>query len=122
MEREEAMAARYQFNLMEPIGKLSPSVRDIILYGTKGEKLKLHYDRPNGRGELLQAFEGIIPNLERRYHETQSDAVRKELEEYMSSCPCLTVGWMRRTFLNMALITIRRLRLQKQMQPLKRFL
>ena len=84
----EAMAARYQFNLMEPIGKLSPSVRDIILYGTKGEKLKLHYDRPNGRGELLQAFEGIIPNLERRYRETQSDAVRKELEEYMSSCPC----------------------------------
>jgi excinuclease ABC subunit A len=84
----EAMAAKYHFSLTEPIRNLSPEVRDILLYGTKGEKLKLHYERANGRGELLQAFEGIVPNLERRYRETQSDAVRKELEECMASFPC----------------------------------
>ncbi len=84
----EAMAERYHFSLTEPIEKLPESVLDVLLYGTKGEKLHLYYDRPSGRGELFQAFEGILPNLERRYRETQSDAVHKELEEYMSSRPC----------------------------------
>ena len=61
---------------------------DIILYGTKGEKLELEYDQPRGKGVLYQAFEGVIPNLERRYRETQSDGVRDELESCMSECPC----------------------------------
>ena len=61
---------------------------DVILNGTKGEKLQLHYERGNGHGTLEQAFEGIIPNIERRVRETQSDAMRKELEEYMTTSPC----------------------------------
>ena len=64
----------------------------MILYGTKGEKLQLHYERVNGRGTLEQAFEGIVPNVERRYRETQSDAVRKELEELMTTSPCPHCG------------------------------
>ena len=61
---------------------------DVILYGTKGEKLKLTYDRANGQGTLMQPFEGICNNLERRYRETQSEGMRRELEECMSECPC----------------------------------
>ena len=88
----EALSLRYHFNLMTPIKDLPQDVMDAILYGTKGEKLKLHYERANGRGTLEQAFEGIIPNIERRYCETQSDAMRKELEEYMATKPCPCCG------------------------------
>ncbi len=84
----EALAAKYHFDLHAPIKFLPPTVMDVILNGTKGEKLQLHYERGNGRGTLEQAFEGIIPNIERRVRETQSDAMRKELEEYMTTSPC----------------------------------
>ena len=60
----------------------------MIFYGTRGEKLELHYDQPRGRGTLYQPFEGIANNLERRYQETQSDASKRELEEFMTQCPC----------------------------------
>ena len=70
------------------MGELSDEVVDVILYGTKGEKLRLEYERANGKGVLNQPFEGIIPNVERRYRETQSDASRRELEELMSQVPC----------------------------------
>ena len=66
-----------------------------FLYGTKGEKLELQYDQPRGKGVLYQAFEGVIPNLERRYKETQSDGVREELEGCMSECPCPSCGGKR---------------------------
>ncbi len=84
----EAMSKKYHFDLHAPFKTLSPEAVEVILYGTKGEKLELHYERGNGRGTLEQAFEGIIPNIERRARETQSDAMRKELEECMSSSPC----------------------------------
>ena len=63
-------------------------MRQIILYGTGGEKLELHYDQPRGKGVLYQPFEGVANNLERRYQETQSDASKRELEEFMTQCPC----------------------------------
>ena len=84
----EALADKYHFDLHAPIRDLPESVMQVILYGTKGEKLQLRYERGNGRGTLEQAFEGIIPNIERRVRETQSDAMRKELEEYMTTSPC----------------------------------
>ncbi len=84
----DALAKKYHFNLETPVGELSDEVVDVILYGTKGEKLRLEYDRANGKGVLNQSFEGIIPNVERRYRETQSDASRRELEELMSQVPC----------------------------------
>ena len=88
----EAMAQKYHFDLHAPIRTLSDEVKNVILYGTKGEKLQLHYERGNGRGTLEQAFEGIVPNIERRVRETQSDAMRKELEEYMTTSPCPCCG------------------------------
>ena len=84
----EAMSKKYHFSLTDPISTLSPEAMDVILYGTKGEKLELYYERGNGRGVLEQPFEGVLNNLERRLRETQSDGVRKELEECMASQPC----------------------------------
>ncbi len=86
----EALAKKYKFKLNTPIKDLPEGVLNVILYGTNGEKLTLYYDQPRGQGTLYQAFEGICNNLERRYRETQSDAVKRELEECMSECPCPT--------------------------------
>lgn len=84
----DALSQKYHFDLHAPISSLSKEAMDVILYGTHGEKLTLHYDRGSSRGTLEQAFEGIIPNIERRVRETQSEAMRKELEETMSASPC----------------------------------
>ena len=84
----DALAKKYKFKLTDPVEKLSDEVLDVILYGTKGDKLTLNYDQPRGKGTLYQPFEGIINNLERRYRETQSDAMKREIEECMSECPC----------------------------------
>ena len=84
----DALSKKYHFSLRTPYAQLPHEVKDIILYGTKGEKLTLEYDQPRGKGVLHQAFEGIANNLERRYVETQSDASKKEIESYMTACPC----------------------------------
>ena len=88
----DAMSKKYHFSLTEPFSSLSEEAKDVILYGTKGEKLQLYYERGNGRGVLEQPFEGVMNNLERRLRETQSDSVRKELEECMSNRPCPKCG------------------------------
>ncbi len=84
----DALAKKYRFKLSTPWQELSQEVRDIVLYGTKGEKLDLKYDRPQGKGVLHQSFEGICNNLQRRYSETQSESSRRDLEELMSESPC----------------------------------
>ena len=84
----DALSKKYNFSLRTPYAQLSDQVKDIILYGTRGEKLTLEYDQPRGKGVLHQAFEGIANNLERRYVETQSDASKKEIESFMTACPC----------------------------------
>ena len=84
----EALAQKYHFSLTAPVSTLSREAMDVILYGTKGEKLRMTYNRGNGMGVLEQPFEGILNNISRRYRETQSDSARKELEECMSSAPC----------------------------------
>ena len=106
----DALAERFRFKLTDPVDKLPPAGLDAILYGTKGEKLRLYYERSNGRGVLEQAFEGIIPSLERRYRETQSDAMRKELEECMASSPCPECGGHRLSAISRA-VTVGGMRL-----------
>ena len=88
----EALAQKYHFSLEVPISELSRDAMDVILYGTKGEKLRMTYNRGNGMGVLEQPFEGILNNISRRYRETQSDAARKELEECMATAPCTQCG------------------------------
>ena len=84
----DALAKKYKFKLTTPWKDLPKGVHDVILYGTKGENLELHYDQPRGKGTLRQPFEGICNNIERRYRDTQSESSRRELEETMSQCPC----------------------------------
>ena len=88
----EALAQKYRFSLTAPVKELSPEAMDVILYGTRGEKLRMSYNRGNGMGVLEQPFEGILNNISRRYRETQSDAARKELEECMATAPCPHCG------------------------------
>ena len=88
----EALAQKYHFSLNVPFEELPTEAVDVILYGTRGEKLKMTYNRGNGMGTLEQPFEGILNNISRRFRETQSDSARKELEECMSSAPCPHCG------------------------------
>ncbi|MGI5937092.1 MAG: excinuclease ABC subunit UvrA, partial [Oscillospiraceae bacterium] len=91
----EALARKYNFSLEQPIRDLPKKVIDVILYGTKGEKLTLYYNQPRGKGVFEQPFEGIVNNLTRRYRETQSPAMRMELEQCMSEHPCPDCGGKR---------------------------
>ena len=88
----EALAQKYHFSLTAPVKDLPEEAMDVILNGTRGEKLRMTYNRGNGMGVLEQPFEGILNNISRRYKETQSDAARKELEECMASAPCPQCG------------------------------
>ena len=91
----EALARRYHFKLTDPIKDLPKEAVDAILYGTKGEKLQLHYEKSEGFGVIKREFEGIVPNLERRYRETQSPAMRSDIEECMAETPCPDCGGRR---------------------------
>ena len=88
----EALAQKYHFSLNAPFEELSEEAKDVILNGTRGEKLRMTYNRGNGMGVLEQPFEGIMNNIARRFRETQSDSARKELEECMASAPCPRCG------------------------------
>ena len=84
----QALAKHYHFSLDTPIEELPPEVIDILLYGTKGEKIKLERRNEYGSGTYMTEFEGIINNLERRFRETQSSWIKEEIETYMSAIPC----------------------------------
>lgn len=84
----EALAEKYDFSLDAPLSELSESVIDILLYGTKGEKITVHRKSEYGSGTYTTEFEGIINNLERRFRETQSSWIKAEIESYMSAVPC----------------------------------
>ncbi|MBQ4451365.1 MAG: excinuclease ABC subunit UvrA [Clostridia bacterium] len=84
----EALSRHYGFSLDEPVKNLSKAHIDLILYGTKGEKIKCEYERDGRRGSFSSPFEGIVTNLERRYRETSSDLSKESLEEYMAMTPC----------------------------------
>ncbi|MBE7039957.1 MAG: excinuclease ABC subunit UvrA [Ruminococcaceae bacterium] len=83
-----ALSEKYGFSLDTPIGKLSSEVKNVLLYGTKGEKLDLHYERSYGTANFKAAFEGIVNNLERRYSETTSEYMKSEIEKLMSIKQC----------------------------------
>ena len=84
----EALGKKYHFSLTEPIRDLPKTALDAILYGTGKENLTIYYERANGRGVLERPFEGVLNNISRRYAETQSEAMHKELEECMAERPC----------------------------------
>ena len=83
-----ALAKHYHFSLDTPLGELPKEIVDILLYGTKGEKLKLQRETASGTARYEAEFEGIINNLDRRFRETQSAWIKEEIESYMSAIPC----------------------------------
>lgn len=82
------LAKHYGFSLDEPVEKLPERIVNMILYGNNGEKFKVEFNREYGRGEIVHTFEGVIPNLERRYRETNSEYIRSEIEGYMTVKKC----------------------------------
>ena len=83
-----ALAEHYHFSLDTPIRELPPEIVDILLYGTKGEKITVRRRSEYGSGTYQTEFEGIINNLERRFRDTSSSWIKEEIESYMSAVPC----------------------------------
>jgi excinuclease ABC subunit A len=92
-----ALAKHYKFDTTKPWNELSEKVQNLVLYGSQGEKIQFRYDnkKKGNHWEWKHAFEGIVPNMQRRYTETQSQAVREELMKYQSTQACKTCGGTR---------------------------
>ena len=83
-----ALAETYHFSLDTPFEDYPPAIHDILLYGTKGREIKVHYKGQRGEGVYDVAFEGLIENVNRRYRETFSESSKAEYETYMRITPC----------------------------------
>ena len=86
----KALSEYYGFSMDTPIKDLSSEVLNILLYGNGGEKIKMKYATKTFTGNFESSYEGVIPNLERRYQETTSDYTKSEIEKYMFTLPCKT--------------------------------
>ncbi len=91
----DALSKKYKFSLDTPFEKLSDKARDILLYGTNGEEVKVHYKGQRGEGIYDVAFEGLIRNVQRRYREASSDTMKQEYETFMAITPCEECGGQR---------------------------
>ena len=92
----DAVAEHYRFRTDVPVAQLPDEARRILLRGNGGERIDVRYQARSGRTHTFKtSFEGIIPNLERRYRETGSEMMRAEIERYMTTKPCPTCGGMR---------------------------
>ncbi|MCF2554860.1 excinuclease ABC subunit UvrA [Faecalicatena contorta] len=91
----DALSKAYDFSLDTPFGEYPKKIHDIILYGTGGKEVKVHYRGQRGEGVYDVAFEGLIQNVERRYRETSSDVMKAEYEEFMQITPCHQCGGQR---------------------------
>jgi len=84
----EAAAKEYKVDLDKPVKELSDEKLNVILYGTQGKEVRMNFSRENRIYEVDSAFEGVIPNMMRRFHETQSDYIRNKIATFMSDKPC----------------------------------
>lgn len=83
-----ALSRYYGFSLDTPVKDLPKDILNILLYGNDGEKIEMNYETKTFSSKYVASFEGVIPNLERRYRETTSDYIKGELEKYMVTTPC----------------------------------
>jgi len=95
MQTIDALSKHYGFKTDKPFKALADGAKDVVLYGTKGAKIKFVYQDDGRRYETTKPFEGVIPNLERRYRETESTWMREELGKYMSDARCTTCNGKR---------------------------
>jgi len=84
----KSLADHFQFSLYVPFEKLKSEAKNVLLYGTGHRELKFRWEDSEGKGEYYDTFEGVIPNLERRYRQTASEAVREWIERFMRVLPC----------------------------------
>nr|WP_320049313.1 excinuclease ABC subunit UvrA [uncultured Desulfuromonas sp.] len=84
----ESLADHYKFDVNTPYRELSERIRKILMYGSGDEEIRFYYDQGERRHYYHKVFEGVIPNLERRYRDSDSDTMREKLEEYMDIMPC----------------------------------
>ena len=91
----EALSKEYQFDLTTPYCDLPEEIQDMLLHGTKGKTVKVHYKGQRGEGIYDVEFEGLIRNVERRYHETASETTKQEYETFMNTTPCSLCGGRR---------------------------
>lgn len=84
----KGMAKHYGFDMNTPFGQLDRNMQEKILYGTNSERFEVDYSSDYGQGTFLNKFEGIIPNLERRYMQTDSEMMKAEIEKYMTTLLC----------------------------------
>ncbi|MBZ9689143.1 excinuclease ABC subunit UvrA [Clostridium estertheticum] len=84
----KALSEKYKFSLDTPIEKYDPEILKILLYGTNGERIKVEYVKEYRTGTFNHVYEGIINNLKRRYFETSSDYIKREVEQYMGDNAC----------------------------------
>ena len=91
----DALSKEYQFDLDTPFEEYPENIHDILIYGTDGKKVKVHYKGQRGEGTYDVAFEGLIRNVERRYRETGSETMRAEYESFMQITPCRECGGQR---------------------------
>lgn len=92
----KTLGKHYRFDIETPFNKLKPKHRDIVLYGSGDEIIKFSYPGEKGRGYTRShPFEGVIPNMQRRYRETESQLVREELAKYLSVRPCTSCNGTR---------------------------
>nr|WP_320114553.1 excinuclease ABC subunit UvrA [uncultured Desulfuromonas sp.] len=84
----ESLADHYGFDVNTPYRELSERIRKILMYGSGDEEIRFYYDQGERRHFYHKVFEGVIPNLERRYRDSDSDTMREKLEEYMDIMPC----------------------------------
>ncbi len=86
----QALCKKYKFDLDTPFEKYPKKIKDILIYGTNGESVSVHYTGQRGQGIYDIAFEGLIRNVERRYRETSAESTKAEYESYMRITPCST--------------------------------
>ncbi len=82
------LAKHYGFDINTPFKDIPKEIQDVILYGSKGEKIKFNYTRNYGNGSYYSEFEGVAVNLERRYHQTGSDYAKFDIEKYINIIKC----------------------------------
>ena len=90
-----AMAKEYNFSMDTPFEQLSEQIQEMLIHGTGGKEVLVHYKGQRGEGVYPVAFEGLIKNMERRYRETSSDVMKQEYEAFMSITPCKLCKGMR---------------------------
>jgi excinuclease ABC subunit A len=91
----EALAKEYDFSLDTPYEELSPEIQDIIMHGTRGKSVSVHYQGQRGVGDYDIAFEGLLLNVARRYRETSAESTKAEYETFMTITPCMECGGKR---------------------------